>query len=383
MSRIRVSIIEPVGAHGGMDYYDIGLCSSLCACGVDPTLYTHNLTAVPPNAPFAIRHAFRGIYGSAPAALRAARYLRGGLSSILHSLRTGTRICHFQLFQVGPLEWLSVAAARLAGRKIVVTAHDVEPLAAAYGRSLLAPVCRMAHRVVLHNHTSLEACIDATHVSRERCAIVPHGNYMHALGSVPDSRDARQALGLPPDAPIILFFGQIKQTKGLDVLLKAMPPLLKDHPETRLLIAGKTWKVGFEVYDALIESLGLRDRVVSHVHYIPNDRVGLYYAAADVVAIPYRRIYQSGVLLMAMSYGRPVAASDLPAMRETIENGVDGRLFPPGDGPALAATLSDMLAHPGQTAQLAARAQAKVRTQYAWATAARATADVYRELLSP
>ncbi|MEO1077254.1 MAG: glycosyltransferase family 4 protein, partial [Bacteroidota bacterium] len=133
-------------------------------------------------------------------------------------------------------------------------------------------------------------------------------------------------------------------------------------------------------YTALIDTLDIGDSVLFRSGYIPNDEVPDYYAACDVVALPYHRIYQSGVLLMAMSYQRAVVASDLPAMREVLRDGEHGRLTPAGNASALAAVLCDLLGDSARTQAMGTAGHAHVATHHDWRAVGEQTARIYREV---
>jgi glycosyltransferase involved in cell wall biosynthesis len=217
-------------------------------------------------------------------------------------------------------------------------------------------------------------------VTADKIAVIPHGNYLHALPPLVDRDAARARLGIPHDAKVLLFFGQIKTVKGLDILLKAIPAVLEQHPDIVLLIAGKPWKTDFAEYRSLIESLGIGHVCRSHIRYIRSDEAAYYYGAADLVVLPYRRIYQSGVALMAMSYVKPVMVSDLPGMVEMITDGEDGFVFQRGDAQSLAMRLNDVLASPDLMASVARRGREMVEMRYSWDAIGRDTANLYADI---
>ena len=107
---------------------------------------------------------------------------------------------------------------------------------------------RLAHRVIAHNRISSDELKDRLHVPEDKIAVIPHGNYLHDLRPMPSTVIAREKLGLPPQAKVLLFFGQIKDVKGLDILLSAMPTVLRHYSDAVLLIAGKPWKTDFAVH---------------------------------------------------------------------------------------------------------------------------------------
>jgi glycosyltransferase involved in cell wall biosynthesis len=178
-----------------------------------------------------------------------------------------------------------------------------------------------------------------------------------------------------------LFFGQIKESKGLDLLIHALPRVAREFPEVLLLIAGRPWKTDFARYDAIIDKLKVRAHCHLHIGFVPDEKVVDYYAAADLVALPYRRIYQSGVLLMAMSCGRPVVVSNLPGMTETVTDGVNGYVFKQGSKDELANVLIRALKDETERGMFSLRASQYIREHHDWGQIGRATAAVYRDLL--
>lgn len=379
---LRAAIVEPVGGHGGMDYYDAGLCEGLSEAGVEVALYTCDETSTRAAAPYKVRRPYRGIYGEDPAWRRGLRYVRGSVRALVGARLGRARLAHFHFFHVGPLELFNVLLAKLLGLKVVVTAHDVQ----SFVEHLSVPwmvraAYRAADRIVAQSGISERELRTVLREPDHKIDVIPHGNYLHSIGEVPSKEEARERLGLSCGAPVVLFFGQIKTVKGLDVLLEAMPAVIRDHPEAVLLVAGKVWKDDFRRYEEQIAALGIEDSCVLHIRYIPDSEVAGYYAAADVVALPYRRIYQSGVLLMAMSYAKPVIASDLEGMAEVISDGENGYLFASGDARALARKLSEALSSPEKPGQIGQRALSHVREHYDWSDVGRMTAECYRAAL--
>jgi glycosyltransferase involved in cell wall biosynthesis len=99
----------------------------------------------------------------------------------------------------------------------------------------------------------------------------------------------------------------------------------------------------FSGYEQQIQSLGLNERVLSFIRYIENEERELFFKACDCVVLPYRKIFQSGVLLMSMSYEKPVIVSDLEANQEIILHGKNGLLFRSGDAGSLADCMNQLV----------------------------------------
>lgn len=378
---LNVAMIEPVGGHGGMDYYDFGLCGGLAAAGIDVVLHTCDETTIPDSARFAVRHTYSGIYGKAAAWRRGLRFVSGSVRAVFSAVREGRGIVHLHFFHVGVLALMNVLLARLAGRRVVITAHDVESFVSSLEVPFMSRLAyRLAHRVIAHNRISRDELTKRLHVPEGKIAIIPHGNYLHVLRPMPTVKDARARLGLPPHAKVLLFFGQIKEVKGLDVLLSAMPSVLQKHPDAVLLIAGKPWKTDFAKYQARIDELRINDACFAHIRYIHSEDVPLYYGAADLVVLPYRRIYQSGVVLMAMSYGKAVLASDIPGMLEVVCDGDTGFVFRAGDADDLAQRIDILFADSEASEDVARCGQRLMEEKYDWSVIGGQTKELYANL---
>jgi glycosyltransferase involved in cell wall biosynthesis len=167
----------------------------------------------------------------------------------------------------------------------------------------------------------------------------------------------------------------------LDLLIRAIADVSREIAEVTLLVAGRPWRMEFSQYDRLIDDLGIRDRCVLHIRYIPDSEVHLYYAAADIVVLPYREVYQSGVVLMAMSYGRPVLVSDLPGMTAIVAERENGYLFRQGAATSLAQTLIRVFQDEEGRRWVAERALEYVRLNHDWNEIGKKTAELYRAVL--
>jgi D-inositol-3-phosphate glycosyltransferase len=145
--------------------------------------------------------------------------------------------------------------------------------------------------------------------------------------------EARQRLGLT-NQPHILFFGYIRPYKGLQLLLDAMVKIRRKI-DVRLLVAGEFYD-DKKKYLEQIERLHLQDHVIVSDEYIPNDQVGLYYAAADVVALPYLSATQSGIVQICYHYDKPVIATDVGGLPEVVQHGRTGFVVPRNNADAFA-----------------------------------------------
>ena len=132
----------------------------------------------------------------------------------------------------------------------------------------------------------------------------------------------------------ILFFGFVRPYKGLSYLIEALP-LIQQHIDVNLLIVGEFWK-DEDSYQQQIERLGITDRVSIINEYIPNEKVPLFFAAADVAVLPYTSATGSGIVQIAFGCHKPVVTTTVGCLPEVVTDGKTGYLVPPKDPSALA-----------------------------------------------
>jgi D-inositol-3-phosphate glycosyltransferase len=169
-------------------------------------------------------------------------------------------------------------------------------------------------------------------------ALCPHPLYDHFGMPLPVT-EARKALGLDTEAKLVLFFGLIRDYKGLDILLQALAEPGLREIGINLLVAGEYYTKA-EPYLELIEKLGLSDRVILHTEFIPDSRVALYFSAADLVVQPYKTATQSGVTQIAYHFNKPMVVTNVGGLAEMVPDGIAGYVVTP-DPQAVAAAIFD------------------------------------------
>ena len=170
---------------------------------------------------------------------------------------------------------------------------------------------------------------------RARYRLVPHPVY-NIFGASGDKAEARLRLGIT-DERVILFFGYVRRYKGLQVLLQAMPHLLARLP-VRLLVVGEFYD-DEQSYREQIRTLGIEHAVTLHAEYVPNERVGEFFSAADAVVLPYVSATQSGIAQIAYNFDCPVIATNVGGLAEVVIDGRTGYVVPPGDPASLAGAI--------------------------------------------
>ena len=143
--------------------------------------------------------------------------------------------------------------------------------------------------------------------------ILPHPLYTH-FGEKMDRAEAERALGIRSGKKNLLFFGLIRQYKGLDILLEAFRQLGDDY---QLIVAGEPYG-SFEPYRKIIDSLPGKDRITLITEYIPDNEVSKYFSAADVTVLPYRSATQSGISSISYHFEVPMIVTAVGGLTETV-----------------------------------------------------------------
>ncbi len=157
--------------------------------------------------------------------------------------------------------------------------------------------------------------------------LVPHPLYDH-FGEIIEKAEARQCLELPAAGKMILFFGFIRQYKGLDLLLEAMSDDRIKKAGLKLLIAGEFYEDAKPYHD-LIQKYGLQDQVILKTDFIPDSEVKYFFCASDLVVQPYRSATQSGITPMAYHFERPMIVTDVGGLPEIVPDGKVGLVAEP------------------------------------------------------
>lgn len=325
---------------------------------------------------------------------KTARVLRYYVRLLLFAARTDIRLCHILWFRKFPQaeRVLVPLYLKLLGKKIVFTAHNVDDRArdGRDGGPFHAVSLRFLYRVVDHVfvHTeNMRAELQRVFgVPADRVSVVPLG--INDVIPVADTTAgvAREKLGLEPDARVLLFFGNIAPYKGVEDLIRAVADLAREDDRYLALIVGQVKDPNCVDYarslERLAADLGARSAVRHEARYVRDDGAGLFFKAADVSVLPYRRVYQSGVLGLSYAQGIPVIASDAGSMRGDVAEGQTGFVFKAGDWRDLAATIRTYFASELYKDLEARRAAitAYGAERFSWTTNAERTCAVYEAL---
>ncbi|MBO4621786.1 MAG: glycosyltransferase [Paludibacteraceae bacterium] len=193
------------------------------------------------------------------------------------------------------------------------------------------------------------------------CSLVRHPLYDN-FGTPVSKQEAASKLGLEPDKTYLLFFGLIRDYKGLDLLMHAYADPRIDKDEVKLVVAGEFYG-NEDKYNALLRELGLQDIVIWHTRYIPDEEVSTYFSLADLIVQPYKSATQSGVTQIAYHFSKPMLVTNVGGLPEIVPDGKVGYVTEVS-AEAIATALADFASNPASDRFAAGIAEEKAR--YGW-----------------
>jgi glycosyltransferase involved in cell wall biosynthesis len=351
--------------------YSLCLCTSLRWAGVDVTLVVteDRREEFPIPIDFPLKKWLPSKDSRQSKWLKALKYAQYLLKLLWYAIGNRVDVVHFQFFRLPRIESLFCVLLRLLGVNIAHTAHDVLPPEAKKIDFLFRYVIYHASNVV-YVHSKYVKCqiIEKFYVRNDKIRIVPHGNFDHYLPSENMSKvTARQRFGLKNADNVLLFFGIIREYKGLDLLLEAFEIASQNNQHLWLIIAGSPITPELKKrYDAQIETLSAKERIIYHAEFIPTQQVAEYFLACDVVILPYQNIYHSGVLHLAYSFGRPVIATKVGDFPETIEHGKSGYLLEKNAVHCLSSAITTAFTAPETLLAMGQYARKLSEEHYSW-----------------
>ena len=377
---------------GGDRPYALGLGLSLAAAGVTlDFLGSDGLMSAELQSHPGVR--FLNLRGSqnfdAPLLSKITRVLRYYVRLIWYATRSQAPIFH--LLWNNKFQWfdrsLLMLYYRWLGKRIILTVHNVnagvrDGRDSPFNRLTLRWQYRLADHLVVHTERMKEALQSQFGVPAAKVTIMP----FPVNDTTPDTTltrsAARERLGLSASHKCILFFGNIAPYKGLEYLLEAVLMLKSELPEVRALVVGAR-KCDDAYWDQLEKKLNVLKEdhsVITQLEYVPDEDTELYFKAADVLALPYTFIYQSGVLFLGYRYGLPVVATDVGEMRADVLEGRTGFTCRPGDAGSLKQALHAFFSSPlyGNSESTGAAIRNHVQRHNSWTNAATIMTSVYR-----
>src|SRR5690349_15101838 len=411
--RPRLVLVEPNGS-GGLIHYAYQLCTALADEGLDVTLITgkqYELAGLPHNFRVnnlldlwslfdpqasqnihanAWQRRWQKLRWTARRGQRGLRLLTAWARLTRTVLELEPDIVQFSKIHF-PFEAIFLAQMRRRGLTLTQICHEFEQrenqrgLFSSLRVRAYADIYRNFSAIFFHARENCEKFLSLyPFVDNKKTHIIPHGNSSWLLRHFPQTDNEvslRQRFKLKPGEPVVLFFGLLAPSKGIQDLVDAFA-IVRKSSNAKLLIAGYPTK-HFDMKDlnAKIAASGLTDHVLLDTRYIPLEEVGALMGLATVAVYPYRSSTQSGALQVAYTFGRPVVATIVGGLPEAVEPGRSGFLVPAESPLELADAIQKLVNNYELAKIMGEYARHLSETRFSWRSVARQIIKVYEELM--
>ena len=326
------------------------------------------------------RRPLAGLPGPLRMAAKGVSHVAGWARLADELQASGCDVAHFQWTPLPVVDrWFLPGLRRRM--PIVLTVHDSAPFNNAPGSSIqqigATQVLKVFDRVIVHTERGRRRLLQYG-VGADRITRIAHGLLHGGATGL-----AGRAVAAPADDGRLelLQFGQIKPYKGIDVLIRAtalLPAELRDR--LRVRVVGKPYMDVRPLLD-LARTLEVERNFDFDFRHVAEAEIEPLFAGCHAVVMPYREIDASGVLMTALTFGRPVVASAIGAFAEMLEDRRHGLLVPPDDPTSLAAAIAALITDPERRRRMAAEVGRLVGSVPTWTAIAEQTVSLYRRAL--
>ena len=208
--------------------------------------------------------------------------------------------------------------------------------------------------------------------------IIPNGIEFSRFDPIPDASPFREKFNI--DGQMILFTGRLATNKGLQILVKAMPDVLKEFPDTTFVLVGEDQGMKNRL-KRIAEDLGVEKKLVFAGHITDENLFLSAYSACDVFVLPSEYEAFGIVLLEAMACQKPCIGTDVGGIPEVIVDGKSGIIVDYGDVHALANAITELLSDARKRDAFGRFGRERVKEKFTWAKVVEQIEDVYNESL--
>jgi glycosyltransferase involved in cell wall biosynthesis len=370
--KLKVLMIEKWGT-GGITQYTYKLCNALEENEVETVLVTAQEYELD-----SLERKFKIIKLFGKAKIPFLNILR--LFKLIR--KENSDVIHFQWTITPRFDPIYIKFLRTFFKgKIVYTAHNVLPHEPKpEDRHIYGKIYKHVDRIIVHSENNKNELIEIFDIDSSKISVIPLGNYIFPLIEKDIPKEcAKEKLGILHDEKAVLFFGYIREYKGLDYLIRSFKEVRKNI-KSKLVIAGPS--DDFSYYSSLISQLNLKDDIILDLNYISvlSDKLSYYFTATDAVVLPYIKTYQSAVIQIAYAFGKPVIATNTGSLPEVIEDGKSGYIIPPENEKALTESIVRLLSDDTKIQEMGEYARKLAETKFSWDNIAKKTKELYEGL---
>jgi D-inositol-3-phosphate glycosyltransferase len=362
--------------------YSESLCNGLFQCNVDVSL------VVPSNKKITYVEKYK-IYTWGPSKdptvsllIKMTNLIKYYIKLTIHLFKHRRRIVvHYQFFK-NQYECFYYLFLKLFQFKLVHTAHNVLPHDSANrARFFFNLIYKSSDILIAHSNYIKTRLIELFHVPPDKIHIIPHGNFDIYLPPHPICKaDARKKLNLCETDKILLFFGYIREYKGVDHLLNTFSRIDTNKYHLKLIIAGLP--ATQELYTKLKKMIDRinSDSIIFIPKFIEKHMIPTYFSACDLVVLPYKNINHSGIIHLAYSFGKTVIATDVGDLKETVIHDKTGFIVKKNDIEDFKEAIIYAITHDKKLGKMGKDAKVLSDTKYSWQKIGFALKNLYDQL---
>lgn len=303
------------------------------------------------------------------------------LTWIWAGLSIKSKVVHAQWWShvLMPPYFVILLICKLRGKKIIITTHNVIPHETNKLNWLLNGIVLVfGDKFIVHSENNINQLHSVYKIPLRKIIKLPHGILNSYNDQVISQSEAREKLHLPINCKVILFFGHIREYKGLDILLQSFSYVINDIPDAVLLIAGSPWEP-WSKYEEIIKKNKLSKNVRLYLEFIPSNITKYFYYSSDLVILPYKTFEsQSGVGSVVLSFGKPLVVTNVGGLPDLVR---DKRfVVEPKNPVALADKILLVLNDETLVKQLSNDSR-ELAEEYSWNTIAKKTVKLYEKYL--
>ncbi|MGE5680410.1 MAG: glycosyltransferase family 4 protein [Bacillota bacterium] len=370
MEKLKVLMIEHFG---GENIYSFCLCGELSQLDVDLTVVT-TASFISGCSKFRVFRYYPS-YEKDHMIRKRFKYVLAIVKTLVIIIREKFDVIHFQTFRLQNVEWILFIIISRIFMNTVFTCHNVYPHeASVFKKFIYRHVYRSAKKIIVHNKYAYDSLGRILKRNYEKVSIIPHGNFIYYEELSRSQIEVENTKRNNGRIELILF-GVMREYKGLDKLLKALSKIKNN--DFRLKVCGRADEEFRREYEEMAKQLGLETKTEFNWAEVPNEEVASVILSADIVVLPYRKIYQSGALLLAYSFAKPVIVSCIEGFRDDVIQGVNGYIVDFDNERELQAVIDHIKENTEELKKIGQFNREIAEKKYSWKMIAIKTLELY------
>ncbi|MCL1966075.1 MAG: glycosyltransferase family 4 protein, partial [Candidatus Bathyarchaeota archaeon] len=240
---------------------------------------------------------------------------------------------------------------------------------------------KRANRIIAVSDFTRQELKKYYNIPENRIHVIHNGVDTNKFQPAKDKQKIKTELGLNPNDHIILSVGRLYARKGLFTLIDTLSTVIKQFPNTKLVISGKGQSNEMTKLHTHAKHLAVEKNIL-FTGYYPDQKLPKLYQAADIFAFSTFYEHHPFAILEALATGLPVVTTTVGGIAETIETGKNGLLVQPSNSKQFADAILYLLQHPTEAAEIGTNARKTVTKHYDWSIVVKEVIQVYQEALN-